>query len=556
VQNDSRPRAGRRALLFDLGVIVVLSAAPLVALRPLPNVPFIDDWTYAWAVEHLLDTGRLKILDWSVSLNVVHVLWGALFCLPFGFSFTALRLSTWVLSLLGLVGLYVLLREMGARRRDSLVGVALVAFYPVYFILSFSFMTDVPFVVVVIWFFAALVCSRARESTAGLAAAIALACLAVAIRPLAVVLSGVLFLEPWPPSLRWRPLARRLVVASPPVVAVLLLTLARPALSEHRADLTWIEGSWAWRVASWRLDPLALPGWLGENLTVVVGTLGTALAPLALGSLGRETIRAAVPAGLLVGTGLAASLVLGARFRGPLDPEFTWSLRELGATEALVPPLVTPTQPFGWALGLTLVATVLLALAVMPLVQRRLPRPAMGLAWAALGYFVLTGALWLFYDRYMLPLVVIVTALRLGTMGIQRVWPALLGVALFAAISGVGTRDHLEYGRALWDAVRWARQTGIPDRDLDGGYVVNGWRFYAHPEHATRAPNGDIQVPWVNGGPLPRFGIVTVVPAETRVLHVVPYRRILARSGSLYVVDRHPHQSGRLRPSNTTDRSP
>jgi hypothetical protein len=543
VQNDGRPRAGRRALLSDLVVIFLVSVAPLVALRPLPNVPFIDDWTYAWAVEHLLDTGRLKILDWSVSLNVAHVLWGTLFCLPFGFSFTALRLSTWVLSLLGLVGLYVLLREMGARRRDRLVGVALVGFYPVYFILSFSFMTDVPFVVVVIWFFAALVRSRARESTAALAATIGLACLAVAIRPLGIVLSGVLFLEPWAPPVHWRPLARRVVVAAPPVVVVLLLTLARPALSEYRADLTWIEGSWAWRVAYWRLEPLALPGWLGANLTVVVGTLGTALAPLALGSLGRENIRAALPPALLVGTGLAAALVLGARFRGPLDPEFTWSLRELGATEALVPPLVTPTQPFGWALGLTLVATVLLALALTPLVRRRLPRPATGLAWAALGYVVLTGALWLFYDRYMLPLVVIVTALRLGTVGIQRLWPAWLGVALFAVISVVGTWDHLQYSRALWDTVSWARQRGIPDRDLDGGYVVNGWLQYAHPEHAARAPNGDVLVSWVNGGPLPRFGIANVVPAGTRVLHVVPYRRILARSGTLYVVDRRPGAS-------------
>jgi Dolichyl-phosphate-mannose-protein mannosyltransferase len=539
VSNDGRSRPGRRALLSDLGVIVLVSAAPLVALRPLQNVPFIDDWTYAWAVEHLMDTGRLKILDWSVSLNVAHVLWGALFCLPFGFSFTALRLSTWVLSLLGLVGLYVLLREMGASRRDTLVGVGLVGFYPVYFILSFSFMTDVPFAVVVIWFFAALVRSLTRDSTPALAAAVGLACLAAGIRPLGVFLSGVLLLEPWPPSIHWRPLARRLAVAAPPVAVVLLLALARPALSEYRADLTEIEGSWAWRMAYWRLDPLALPEWFAANLIVVIGTLGTALAPLALGSLGRANVRAAaLPGAVLVATGPAAAIALGAGFRGPLDPEFTWSLRELGLTEALVPPLVTPTPPFGWALGLTLAATVLLALAVTPLVRSRPPRQATGLAWAALGYFVLTSVLWLFYDRYLLPLVVIVTALRLGTVRIQQTLLALVGVAVFVVISVVGTWDHLQYNRALWDAVSWARQRGIPDRDLDGGYVVNGWLQYAHPEHARRAPNGDVLVPWVNDGLLPRFGITNVVPAGTRVLHVLPYRRILGHSGSLYVVDR------------------
>jgi hypothetical protein len=543
VSKDGRPRAGRRALLSDLVVIVLLSAAPLVALRPLQNVPFIDDWTYAWAVEHLLDTGRLKILDWSVSLNVAHVLWGALFCLPFGFSFTALRLSTWVLSLLGLVGLYVLLREMGASRRDTLVGVALVGFYPVYFILSLTFMTDVPFAVVVIWFFAALGRSRTRGSTAALAAAVGLACLAVAIRPVGVFLSGVLLLEPWPPSIRWRAVGRRLAASAAPVVVVLVLTLARPLLAEHRADLTAIEGSWAWRMTYWTIDPLTLPRWLALNLTVVIGTLGTALAPLALGSLGRENVRRALPAGLLVAAVLAGALLLGVRFRGPLDPEFTWSLRELGGTETLVPPLAIPTQPFGLVAGLILVATVLLSLALAPLTRSKVPGAATGLAWGALGYFVLGAALWLFYDRYMLPLVILVSALCVATAGIERRRLALAGVALLAILSLVGTWDHLQYSRALWDAVSWARQRGIPDRDLDGGYIVNGWLQYSHPEHAARAPNGDVLVPWVNGGPLLRFGITTVVPAGTRVLHVLPYRRILARSGSLYVLDRRPGAS-------------
>src|SRR5262245_2719136 len=101
---------------------------PLAMLRPLHDTPFVDDWAYAWSVEHLLQTGEFRILDWSVSLDAAHVLWGALFCAPFGFSFTALRLSTWVLSLLGLVGFYVLLRELGASRRDTLLGVALVGF--------------------------------------------------------------------------------------------------------------------------------------------------------------------------------------------------------------------------------------------------------------------------------------------------------------------------------------------------------------------------------------------------------------------------------------------
>ena len=520
-----------------------MATVPLVALRPLQDSPFVDDWVYAWAVEHLLRTGQLKILDWSVSQNVAHVLWGALFCLPFGFSFIALRLSTWVASLLGLLGLHLLLRELGARRADALMGVAVLAFHPVYFILSLSFMTDVPFVTVMIWFFAAHARAVNRRSPRALAGAALLACLAVAVRPVGIVLAGVLLLARWPSSTRWwRPTLGQIAAATAPVAVLAILTLARPSLTEYRADLTWVHGSWAWRwQVNFTFDAAQLGRWLLANLTVVVGTLGVALAPLALGSLSRENLRVALPVGLLAGAALTGALFLRDGIGAPLDPEFIWSLRELGATEALVPPLTrAPVRSLGFSLAAMGVATVSLGLALAPLARRGLRGEARGLAWGALGYFAMGTALWLFYDRYVLPLVAMAIALRLAAAGIPRRRLAVLGVAMLAAVSAVGTWDHLQYNRALWAAVAWARHAGIDDRDLDGGYVVNGWLQYAHPEHAVRAPNGDVRVSDVNGGPPGRYGIVKRLPAGARVLHAVPYRRIMAPSGSLYVVDRTP----------------
>lgn len=518
-----------------------MSGLPVVLLRPLQDTPFIDDWTYAWSVEHLLRTGRLKILDWSVSVNVVHVLWGALFCVPFGFSFTALRVSTWVASLLGLVGLYVLMRELGARRADALLGVAVVAFYPVYFILSFSFMTDIPFLTLMIWSFAMLARAIARGSVRVFVAAVVLACLATAVRPVGVLLSGAFLLAPWPRATGWRPPLSRLAAAAAPVLVAGLLTLARPALNEHRADLTWISGSWAWRTVVFPSGLDQLPGWLLVNLTVVVGALGIALIPLALGSLSRENARLALPVGLAAGVLLAADLFRRHGVWAPLDPEFTWSLRELGATEALVPPLTTaPQRVLGWALGLMVLASLSLAFVLTPLVRRRPSGAVSTLAWGALGYFAMGTLLWLFYDRYVLPMVVMVAALQVGTVGIPRRRLALAGLAVLAAISFLGTWDHLRYNHAFWGAVAWARQAGVDTGQLDGGYVVNGWLEYAHAEHAARGPNGDVQVPGVNGGPEPRYGIVKVVPPGAHVLHVVPYRRVLAPSGRIYVIDRTP----------------
>jgi len=521
-------------------VIVLMSGVPVALLRPFQDVPFIDDWTYAWSVEHLLQTGQVRILDWSVSVNLVHVLWGALFCLPFGFSFTALRVSTWVASLLGLIGLYALVRQCGARRGDALLGVGVVAFYPVYFILSLSFMTDVLFAALLVWSFAALARAIARDSARSFVAAVVFAALATGVRPVGVVMSGVLLLAPWRGA-GWRPPLPRLVAALAPALVAGLLSLARPALDEHRANLTWISGSWAWRMAIFPSGLDQLPSWILTNLTVTVGALGIALVPLALGSLSRETARIGLPAGLAVGALLATRLFLNGGLWAPLDPEFTWSLRELGATEALVPPLTTAFhRSLGWALGSMVLASVSLAFTLAPLARRRPSGAVSPLAWGALGYFAMGTVLWLFYDRYVLPLVVMAAALRVGIAGISRRRLALGGLAVFVAISLLGTWDHLRYNRAFRDAVAWARRAGIEPRQLDGGYVVNGWLQYAHPDQAARAPNGDVLVPGVNGGPVLRYGIVKALSPGVRVLHAMPYRRLLAPSGHIYVVDRAP----------------
>ena len=127
-------------------VIILLYFFAAIVLHPFADLPFHDDWTYAWSVEHLLNTGELRVLDWSIHYPVVQILWGALFCLPYGFSFSALRFSTLMLALLGTLALYGTLREFGRTRMESLIAILVLVANPVFFVLTFSFMTDVPFV--------------------------------------------------------------------------------------------------------------------------------------------------------------------------------------------------------------------------------------------------------------------------------------------------------------------------------------------------------------------------------------------------------------------------
>ncbi|MEH2041994.1 hypothetical protein [Nostoc sp.] len=73
-----------------------------ILVNPLGNFPLNDDWAYGQSVQSLVEKGNLKISPWSAANLLSQVFWGALFCLPFGFSFTALRFSTLTLGALTL----------------------------------------------------------------------------------------------------------------------------------------------------------------------------------------------------------------------------------------------------------------------------------------------------------------------------------------------------------------------------------------------------------------------------------------------------------------------
>ncbi len=92
-------------------------------------------------MQRLLDGHGLATLDWSSHPNFAHVLWGALFCLPSGFSFAALRVSTWVAALLGLCGFLLLLRALGHDRPRAALGTALLGLNPVFFVLATTYIS-------------------------------------------------------------------------------------------------------------------------------------------------------------------------------------------------------------------------------------------------------------------------------------------------------------------------------------------------------------------------------------------------------------------------------
>lgn len=125
-------------------LIIIFWIGLIFLVNPIGNFPLNDDWAYGWTVKTLLETREYQLSDWTATNLLPQVIWGTLLCLPFGFSFTALRISTLILGLLGVLASYGLLREAKANTKLALLGALVMALNPIYFGLSNSFNSDIP----------------------------------------------------------------------------------------------------------------------------------------------------------------------------------------------------------------------------------------------------------------------------------------------------------------------------------------------------------------------------------------------------------------------------
>lgn len=144
---DGRAPSGNPAPspFVDVWLIGGVMVAAWWLAWPLGDFPVNDDWSYGIAVQRLLAEGRFRPTGWTAMPLLSQALWGAAFCLPLGFSWHTLRLSTMVLALVGVLGCHRLLLRAGGDRLVAAVGALALGLNPVFFLLSCTFMTDVPF---------------------------------------------------------------------------------------------------------------------------------------------------------------------------------------------------------------------------------------------------------------------------------------------------------------------------------------------------------------------------------------------------------------------------
>jgi hypothetical protein len=465
------------------GALAILLAGVVLALGVgvHGNFPLSDDWAYAHTARSLCTTGSFEFLPWTGASVVAQAGYGALICKLVGFSFTALRISTVVIAVVGAIGFALLLDLLGVGRETKALAVAGFALSPLYVNLAFTFMTDVPFAVLAVWasyFYARALGGAGRMH---LLAGALVASVSVLVRQQGVFVgaaAGVAFLLATDGRLARR-LADATIAAGAPAATLagfyvwLFAFHGAPAAASNKL----VEMS--------ALDPVAAAN-IGFR---AVETLGLLLIPVTAAAA-RTTLQSqskVVAGAFALLTGAAVFLYARERALVPYltNVMYDFGLGALSLRDVLFLGFDPPDRLGTWPrAALSVAATVSAALAIGAFVQEaRSARRPEALFTVAAATLLLAGSflhLQFYFDRYLLP--VLPFALASVALTVPRIHIGILPILLTLVMtwySVAGTHDYLAWNRARHDGLGRLAEASVPPEQIDGGMEYNGWLLAA-----------------------------------------------------------------------------
>jgi 4-amino-4-deoxy-L-arabinose transferase-like glycosyltransferase len=500
--NDSDGSANRGpdnlagGLRITLSTCVALFLVSAAFVNPFRETPRDDDWAFAETVKHFLDTGEYRLNGWLSANSPFQTFWGALFCQPAGFSFGALRVSTMVLAIMGLVAFRALAIEHRIGRAAANLLTLCIATSPLFFKMSLSFMSDVPFVATTT--VALLLYTRALRGETWLrwiAASLAGAA-AILTRQFGVALLGALAVVWLTDARRFERFARYVVGAALPIVATLW------QLNQGWNHPNWAAANTLHRQRSffWGIGFLKNVPW---RPLVIIEYLAWFLMPLALvaviavAGVRRNQSRAAdlpsrgkagrLPLELLGWTGLfVGGVFYGARLIGspPLMPFLPWNFEILYLLGMKVRILVTvitiggaiffvhffvrryvleskrPSGPSEWFLDATALFSLLLALIFFPIGDE--------------------------YLLIFLPYVAIAVGRQIEPVLLAR--GRTVSIVCLALLVGtaVWTREDLCRNQAIWTLAERLHDSGVSTDQIFADWEWAG--YYSFEDYARTAP--------------------------------------------------------------------
>jgi hypothetical protein len=501
----------RRAGWAAAAVVVGWYAFALWILHPLTQAPVVDSWLYASAVRRFLRTGEMRFAGFTQAMPIVQVLYGVGWSHAFGANSVSLEISVVLLAVLCGVMFHALAIRCGATRWQALAATGLLICNPCFTFLSFSFMTEIPFLTAIIAAHLAFAKAEGRREQLWLWIAAAMAVIGFLIRPFAAMAIvgcvGAMMLSDaqLPRTDRWDRV-RWIKTIAPFAVAMTIcigLWIWLTVLSPKPWDLQRDENHFHYIF----LVPLAnylRAGVLGPALY-----LGTVLSPLAILQLTTPRWRRMAMYG--VGIFASALILMQLDHELPVTPEYSCFG---GWHNVLI--LRGGANRFSWDDGWQYAFLALASFGAAGLVVafaeifKTIGRPASAILIAAAVYWAATIPLWFYNDRYYL-LMVPAAAIVLALAPLPRsrmVQAAAFAMTLAMGLMSLGGTYAYQRGMAVVLATRnELEHQGVARSAIDAGYVLNGEDLYRYPKHGIETMTLEAGIPMITSPKMDEYTI-------------------------------------------------
>ncbi len=504
-------RAGWAAAAAVIGWYVFA----LAILHPLTDAPVVDSWLYGSAVRRFLRTGEIRFAGYTQAMPIAQVIYGVAWSRAFGANSVSLEVSVVMLAVLCGVMFHALAIKCGAPRWQALAATGLLICNPCFTFLSFSFMTEIPFLTMLVAAHLAFAKAGGPREHWWLWLAAAMAVIAFMIRPFGAMAiagcAGAMILGEYN---AWRDGTNnwdraRLVKLFTPLGAAL-------------AVCTWL---WIWLTVlgpkPWDLQinenhfyyifRVPIVSYLRAGVLGPALYLGMVLSPLAILQLTTARWRRVALGG--AGIFAAALILMWMDDRLPVTPECSCFG---GWRNVLI--LRGDSNRFTWD-GNWQYAFLALAsfgaagfIAAFAEIFRTLSRGAAAIVIAAIIYWAATLPLWFFNDRYylvMVPAGAIVLALAPLPRS-KRVKAAGLAMTLAMGLLSLGGTYAYQRGMAAILATRnLLEREGVPRSAIDAGYALNGEDLYRYPKHGIETMKLEAGIPMITSAKVDEYTIAS-----------------------------------------------
>lgn len=502
-------RAGWAAATAVIGWYVFA----LLILRPLTDAPVVDSWLYDSAVRRFLRTGEMRFAGFTQAMPIAQVFYGVGWAHAFGANSVSLEMSVVALAVLCGVMFHALAIRCGAPRWQALAATGLLICNPCFTFLSFSFMTEIPFLTAMVAAHLAFAKAEGRRELLWLWVSAAMAVIGFLVRPFAAMaIAGcvgavILYDAKLRGSNRWDRVGWIKMMA-PFAVALAVcagLWIWLTVLSPKPWDLQRDENHFHYIF----LVPLAnylRAGVLGPALY-----LGTVLSPLAILQLATPRWRRVS----IYGAGIfaVALILMSLDHQLPVTPEYSCFG---GWHNVLI--LRGQDNRFSWDDYWQYVFLMLASAGTAGLIvafaesYKALGRATAAIVIAAAVYWAATIPLWFYNDRYYLVLVpAAAIVLAIAPMPRRRlVMAAGFAMTLAMGLLSLGGTYAYQRGMGVILATRnQLEREGVPRSAIDAGYVLNGEDLYRYPKHGIETMKLEAGIPMITSPKMDEYTIAS-----------------------------------------------